>query len=303
MVNNRLIVNNKLYVTLDGPRVAEEGIPLDDFISALQGVKDAVRLMVGHLGGYQQRRGKPPGWVIEQSRLRLNATRSASYVAELTSDPPLHKQQNGEGFGEQALMALQEWNGTDDSNLPWSVVDKLFDIPASLPENTRIWLGDGQAHRRVEIIRRPRYSALQPAMAEAVPIHRPGEEALLSGWLKEVNWDKRTAVLHRYMSASVRLRFDESLDEEMRQSANRFATVKGYGRLDDREQWKSVKVEAMEATPSHTEPFDFEAFLKNPNPKIFDPEKMGTSSQPFNVDEFIRVIHEGRDVGREESID
>ena len=44
-----------------------------------------------------------------------------------------------------------------------------------------------------------------------------------------------------------------------------------------------------------SEPFDLEKFLNDPNPKIFDPDKVITASEPFDVDEFVRFIHEGRD--------
>lgn len=43
------------------------------------------------------------------------------------------------------------------------------------------------------------------------------------------------------------------------------------------------------------EPFDLEAFRNNPNPKIFDPAKIIKASEPIDVAEFIRGIHEGRD--------
>ena len=49
--------------------------------------------------------------------------------------------------------------------------------------------------------------------------------------------------------------------------------------------------------------FDLEAFLNAPNPRIFDPERVVTASEPFDVDEFVRVIHEGRDIGSGEPTD
>ena len=57
-----------------------------------------------------------------------------------------------------------------------------------------------------------------------------------------------------------------------------------------------IYVEQITGTWSCSEPFDLEAFRDNPNPKIFDPEKVVTVSEPFDVDEFIRAIQEGRDV-------
>ena len=45
------------------------------------------------------------------------------------------------------------------------------------------------------------------------------------------------------------------------------------------------------------------SFLNDPNPKIFDPEKVVTACEPFDVDRFVGIIHEGRDVGRKEHLD
>ncbi len=43
-------------------------------------------------------------------------------------------------------------------------------------------------------------------------------------------------------------------------------------------------------------PFDVETFRNNPYPKIFDPEKLVTASERFDVDAFVRTIREGRNV-------
>ena len=125
-------------------------------------------------------------------------------------------------------------------------------------------------------------------------------EALLHGWLKEVNWDKRTAQLHRLGSESVQLHFQPSLDDEIARLATRYVEVSGRGHLNKQDRWVSVEVEQVEGDRSCWEPFDLEAFLNDPNPKIFDPETVVRASEPFDVDEFIRDIHEGRDVKGEE---
>ena len=36
--------------------------------------------------------------------------------------------------------------------------------------------------------------------------------------------------------------------------------------------------------------------MNDPNPRVFDPDRMVAASEPFDVDEFVRVIHEGRSV-------
>ena len=276
---------NQLYLTFEGPRISEQGVPVEALVSALQGVQDALHLMVEHLGDYQRKRGRPPKWVKDQSVLQLAATRQGSFVAELTLESAAIGSEMSESYGERALYALQRWEGGYNSSLPEAVVDRLGKIPTALPRDVRLWLGDAEDFRRVEIRRTRRALTYTPGT----------EEALLYGWLKMVNWDKRTAQLHRYGDRYVPLRFDPDLDDEMRRLANQFVEVKGEGRFNNKEQWQSVKVEEITATRSSSEPFDMEAFLKNPNPKIFDPETVVTASEPFDVDEFIRVVREGRD--------
>ena len=275
----------QLYLTFEGPRISKHGVPVDALVSALQGIQDALQLMVEHLANYQRKRGKPPKWIKDQSVLQLSATRPGSFVAELTLEPAAIGSEMSESYGERALYALQRWEGGYNSSLPEAVVDRLGKIPPALPRDVRLWLGDAEDFRRVEIRRTRRALTYTPGT----------EEALLYGWLKMVNWDKRTAQLHRYRDRYVPLRFDPDLDDEMRRLANQFVVVKGEGRFNNNEQWQSVKVVEIAATRSSGEPFDMEGFLKNPNPKIFDPETVVTASEPFDVDEFIRVVREGRD--------
>ena len=279
----------QLYLTFEGPRISKHGVPVDALVSTLQGIQDALQLMVEHLANYQRKRGKPPKWIKDQSVLQLSATRPGSFVAELTLDPDAIDSGISERYGERALHAFQHWSGGYGSTLPKSVVDRLWRIPPKIPVDVQLWLGDAEVLRRVVIVPRNGFSERVPYQAQKT------EEALVYGWLKMVNWDKRTAQLHRYGDRYVPLRFDPDLDNEMRRLATQFVEVKGEGRFNNNEQWQSVKVEEITATRSSSEPFDMEAFLKNPNPKIFDPETVVTASEPFDVDEFIRVVREGRD--------
>ena len=41
-------------------------------------------------------------------------------------------------------------------------------------------------------------------------------------------------------------------------------------------------------------------FLHETKPRIFDPERNVTASEGFDVDDFVRTIHESRDVERKE---
>ncbi len=283
----------QLSLTLEGPRVAEGGVPVAALITTLEGVQDAMRLMVEHLGEQQPKRGRRPKWIQEQSALRLVSTKPGSFVAELAREPSGNVEVFQRDYGLRAFDALQNWNGSENSTLPGVVTARLYQIPSALPQGVRVWLGGADDSRRVEIKRRSRARRVGPGT----------EEALLHGWLKAVNWDKRTAQLHRSVGGYVRLRFDEPLDEAMLDLAKQYVEVRGRGRFRKDGVWTAVDVMQLSGTRSWHEPFDMATFLDDPNPKVFSSKNVVTASEPFDVDEFNRAIREGRDVSRGESSD
>ena len=122
------------------------------------------------------------------------------------------------------------------------------------------------------------------------------EEALLYGWLKEVDWGERTARLHEAGGGRVRLSFGPALDGEMRRLATEYVEVRGTGCFDGRDEWVEVRVEELNETRSSAEPFDLDAFLNDPNPKVFDPEKavpIDLTDEEFEA--FLSTIREGRE--------
>lgn len=176
--------------------------------------------------------------------------------------------------------------------MPIQVADELRSISLNMSQDVAvIRISDPISHRELKIERQQPESQITTSQLQY---------AILYGWLKEVNWHNGTAQLHRYTGEYIRLRFNSILNEEMQRLATQFVEVRGNGRLNSRDRWTSVQVEEISATRSWNEPFDLDAFLNDPNPKVFDAENVVTVSEPFNVDEFIKIIHDGRDVGRKE---
>ncbi len=280
---------NRLFLTFEGPRVGEDGLPVDAFTQTLTGMQDAMRLMVEHLGGRRPGPGQPPRWVREQSRLQLTAVRPGSLVAELAMPQP-DGQLTLEDHAFQALTAICNWDGSQVSTLPTAVTDRLYDMASALPENVRLWLGNAETHRKTEVTR--------PHCAARSTVQ--GEEALLYGWLKEVNWHKGTAQLHDYSGSYVRLRFGGEYAQDMLRLATQYVEIRGRGAFNQGGNWTTIGVEEIAAARSLGEPFVMEQFLNDPNPKILDSDNLVTASEPFDVDEFVRSIHAGRDEGRKE---
>jgi len=283
---------NKLFLTFEGPHIGESGLPVNAFAQALTGMQDAMRIMVEHLGGRKPGPGQPPQWVREQSSLQLTAVRPGSLVAELTLAAP-DGQLPLKNYAAQAVEAIYNWDGDQDSSLPPAVTRRLRDIPSALPADVRFWLGSADTLRKTEI-RRP------SAAVRSVP---QSEEALLQGWLREVNWHRGTAQLHDYAGSFVRLRFSEEHAGDMQRLARLHVEVRGRGQFNQKGDWTPVTVEEIRTTHPFGEPFDMDEFLNDPNPKIFEPDNLVTASEPFDVDEFVNIIHSGRDEGGKESPD
>lgn len=263
------------------------------FTDTLSGIQAAMQHMVGHLGGHQKRPGRFPKWVREQSDLRLLSTSPGSFVVELSLQSPPDSPLDPANHGREALKALLTWDGTENSTLPGVVTEKLYAISSALGPHTRVWLGTTANRRRVEIKRGSRKAFPSPE----------NHQALLQGWLKEVNWERHTAQLHDSCGKVVRLRFHPDLDQKMRSFATTYVEVTGTGQFDARGEWKMVFVNRVDMTRSHHQPFDLEAFLRDPNPKTFDPDKVVTASEPFDVEDFIRIVHQGRDVQQRDLTD
>ena len=121
--------------------------------------------------------------------------------------------------------------------------------------------------------------------------------AAISGRLRDVNVEQRTAQLHEYGRPDhIPLRFGPALDAEMRRLETQYVEVRGTGGIDDdRDRWIEVWVEELRETRSWREPFELQAFLDDPNPKLFDPDKVVTIDLPDeDFESFLDAIRIGR---------
>lgn len=120
-------------------------------------------------------------------------------------------------------------------------------------------------------------------------------DATVQGRLMVVDWLRRTAELHNYGQPGVRLRFGPEMDEEMQRRATQYVEVRGRGQVAADGSLVQLYVGQIRGTRSSRDSFDLEELLNAPNPKIFDPKKVVRATEPFDVDNFMRVIREGRD--------
>jgi len=279
--------NEPLVVTLEtSGDPTQEGASLDDFRRLLEGLSRAMRLMVEFLDEREMTPGQPPSRVREQSGLQIAPLKSGSLGAEVTYAPPDGRQLRIENYGPRALDALREWDGTDESTLPGSVTECLYETASGLGGNARFFLGNREEPKRVSVAERRR----------SVRLRNDTEEALLAGWLKEVNWHRGTAQLHDGVGGYVSLRFDSPQANEMRRLATQYVEIRGSGRFNEQDEWTTVHVDELRETQAWSEPFDLDAFLNDPEPKVFNPDALvRIDATDEEWDAFDRAIREGRE--------
>ena len=117
------------------------------------------------------------------------------------------------------------------------------------------------------------------------------EPALMYGRLVDVDPEAGTAVLNAYMDFRVPLRLSGTRIEAALNLKQKFVKVTGQGWFDENDQWLAVDVDEI-CLPEP--PRSIDEILNDPNPKIFDPDKVVRASEPFDVDKFLKGIYEGR---------
>ena len=282
---------DRLDITFEGPRVDEAGVSLDDFRRALDNVQRALRLMAGHLAGLDPARGHPPESVREQSALRLRGTSRRSFVAELELAPPEGARLRQESHGRAALAAILAADGVDDPALPESVRECLSEAATGLSaEVAAVSLGDAGGKRRIRIARRPRGVRRRRA-AETEP-------ALVYGLLLEVNWENGTAQLHELTATPSAMSGSGSIP-------GRAATCCGWRRSTSRSGPRPVRrrrgLERSAGRGDRGHALHVGAVRQGCVPERSEsqdlrPRQGHQGERAFDVDEFLRVIREGRNV-------
>lgn len=257
---------------------------MDDLHRTVLHLREALRLLLEQDAERIPREGRGAGWALRESSMRVGAPAPGSVLVPLFVGPAGGSPPGWRDYREAAIARLL---ARDD--LPRGVEDALEAIAVGLSAAvTSVRLGD-PANGRGLVMRRRTPETPETQGAEG------SEIAILDGWLREVNWAQGTAQLHDYYGEEiVRLRFEPALADAIRRRANQFAIVRGRGQFDADGNWKVVRIEELRAPRSRWEPFDRKSLLDDPNLKIFDPDDVVLSREPFDVDEFLRIVRKDR---------
>ncbi len=267
---------------------AGHGVDLDDLSKVAEHLRNALRHVLADMMGTDISAGRPLDIIRAQSALRIVSNSPGSLEAHFEVGRHTNGQAALEDHTDEAVTRiLNSQNGGTDT-LPDAAKEALRSINDVLPADIEtVTIGEPNSKNRLRFTRRVN-SRQQSRGAE--------EEALLFGWLREINWAQGTAQLHDWGGDHVNLSFDTLLADDMRQFATEFVRIGGLGRIDESDSWGRVRIrEIAPAGSFNTKPFDLEAFLNDPSPKIFDPDKLvkiDLSDEEY--ESFVRAIEEGR---------
>lgn len=293
----RVTFEQKEKTATDQGPDAEFGVPLEDVAATLSHIRMAMRETVMHLGGYESKGKRPPDWVAEESALKMFGVSKGSLVLDLAlSNGHDHASEDAFSYGTKALEAILDWDGPGDDSVPAAAAKHLESIGLGLSSDVvSVRLADASNRRSVTIRRTE-----APKAERRRRLTGWHDSARAHGMLMEVNWRKGTAQLHPTRpfpgERHIPLRFEASLSDALLQNARRFVTVSGRARFTEDDTYEVFHVEEV-IPPRGNKPFsreELEDALARAKP--YDPEQTVTASEPFDVEEFIRVIHEARDI-------
>ena len=122
------------------------------------------------------------------------------------------------------------------------------------------------------------------------------ELAIAYGRLVDVDTEMGCATLDVYPNERIPLRFDASMKDETLKLNRKSVGVRGHGWInEDDTEWVAIVIEEL-IYPT-AKPFDWDDFMNNPNPKIFDPDNVVRLSEPFDADEFDELLYRLRHTG------
>ena len=285
-------VSVRIDMTFEGAGPdAGHGVDIDDVLKAAGHFKSAVRHVVAEMAGVDISRGRPSDEIRAQSTLRLLGSSHGSLIAHFEIGPPMNDSLTLEDRSEEAVAAICDAQSRGYDGLPPAARGELVALSEDLPDDiATVTIGEQKSGRQFQVKRQ--------LWREPRRHHRDvqDQETLMHGWLREINWAQGTAQLHNWSGGYVTLTFEPSLAGKMRRHATEFVRVSGHGRINEADAWGKVQV--LEITPAgsfNAKPFDLDAFLNDPDPKIFDPDKLvkiDLSDEEY--ESFIRAIEEGR---------
>ena len=308
------MATTQLNVTFEGPGAAD-GVSISDLNKVLTRVQKAVRLMVEHLANVESKT-RPKDWVRRESELKISGTSPGSFNVGLELASPSHNSallEQSHTLGSEAISGILNWRPDldqiysaqqerntaympqewiDKPLLPANVAAELRNIHKGVSQNIGLVTLWAYHDSRQVVIPRPKSVRTLRKATRII------DGATIWGYLRSLDWPNKTGRLERIMGKPVPLKFAEGLDEDMRRLANRYVQIRGKGKLDEvADEWIDVSVNSITGTRNKFEPFDRDELLDRPI-KPFDPESLHSLSpdDDFDVDEFIRIIHEGRDV-------
>jgi hypothetical protein len=242
---NETELARSIKTTFEGPDIGPGWVPVPDLLAVLDGLQNAIVIVVEDLWGRRHKPGPVPSEIQRQATLQFGDVQVGSFGATLTLRAP--KRHEPEMFDIQPEAIDRLLTGIEDQvagrvpDLPGEARRHIETLAARIRRTEdRLILEGGRARKKVVI------SAETVAPSELLPQAPEARKIRVTGRLLEIDYKDRSAEVWDPLGQMTRIRFTEDQREQV--DAARQLQVAVEGRLEVAPSGKSgaITLELLE---------------------------------------------------------
>ena len=219
-------LSRSIRATFEGPDIGPGWVPVPDLLAVLDGLQNAVTIVMEDLWGRTHTRGRVPADIQGPATLRLGDVRIGSFAATLQLERPPSDQREMFDMQPRAIDRLmggiEAHAGGRPSDLPAEALRHVAAVAARIRRSTdSLVLEGGTSLRRVVL------SAATVADPELPALPIGPRKVRLSGRLLEIDYRDRSAEVWDPLGHMTRFRFTEDQRLEVDAARQRQVTVEG----------------------------------------------------------------------------
>lgn len=219
-------LTRSIVTTFEGPDIGPGWVPVRSLVAVLDGLQNAIVIVVEDLWGRQHRPGPIPAEIQHQATFRFGDVRAGSFSATLTLQPP--KSNEPRMFDvqpdavERLLTGIANQLAGRATDLPGEALRHIETLAEQVRRTgDRLILEGGRAGKRVVI------SAETVARPELRPQEPEDRKVSVIGRLLEIDYKDRRAEVWDAQGKMTRIRFTEDQREQVDAARQQLVAVEG----------------------------------------------------------------------------
>jgi len=219
-------LSRSIRATFEGPDVGVGWVSVPDLLAVVQGLQDAITVVIEDLWGRSHTRGPVPAEIRQQATMLFGDIMPGSFVATLKLERPTAQQTEMFDVQPQAVERLMDGIQAHaegrTADLPDEALRSIQALTLRIRRTEgRLVLEGGVSARRVVL------SAEMVTPPEVLPPHPRSRQVRLSGRLLEIDYRDHSAEVWDPLGQMTRIRFNEDQGAVIDAARQQHVTVDG----------------------------------------------------------------------------